>query len=476
MSNAQKAISGGKWITVSTAVSTIFQFVQVTILARILDPAAFGLVSVSTLIINFFYIFSNLGFSNSIIYKQEDDKKVLSSLYILSLMMGVFIFALVYLSAPLIIAYYKEPRLDPVVKLASLYFLIIYFGQLYLFLMQKELQFRQIAIMEISGAVVGTAVAITLAYNGHGEFSLIYGQLAMHTVRTALQILFGRKLFTPQFYFNFGLIKEHIRFGVYNVGDGLLGFIQGNSDNIIIGGLLGVKPLGYYTVAYQLAVFPITKLNPIILQVAYPILAKMKEDASELKRSYIKILDLISYLNLPLLAGLFITADGLVPLVYGPGWEPTLPLIKIFVFQSFFSCLAHPLFTLAFTKGKPNLLFYLNLITLAVKIPLLFVFGKYWGVIGIALAFLTATIINLVINFFMAHSLIGSFFRDFVANILKPLTFCLLMVGLIALYKLAFGHEGPIHLFVQIALGGLVFVGLTLRYKLSLAEIKAFRR
>lgn len=476
MNTTQKAISGGKWITISTAVSTGFQFVQVTILARLLDPAAFGLVSVSTLIINFFYIFSNLGFSNSIIYKQEDDKKVLSSLYLLSLLMGLFIFSVVYLSAPLIIAYYKEPQLDPVVKLASLYFLIIYFGQIYLFLLQKELQFRQIAIMEISGAVVGAAVAITLAYKNLGAFSLIYGQLSMHTVRTALQIFFGRNLFTPTLQFNFGLIKEHIRFGIYNVGDGLLGFIQGNADTIIIGGLLGVKPLGYYTIAYQLAVFPITKLNPIILQVAYPILARMKEDAAELKRSYIKILDLISYLNLPLLAGLFITADGLIPLVYGPGWEPTLVLIKIFVFQSFFSCLAHPLFTLAFTKGKPNLLFYLNLITLIVKVPLLYLFGSYGGVTGIAFAFLTATIINLAINFFMAHSLIGNFFREFLTNILKPVSFCIFMLALVIFYKETIGPDGLLNLFNQIALGGLVFIGLTLKYKLSLAEIKAIRQ
>ena len=131
MSTTQKAISGGKWITISTVISTVFQFVQVSILARLLDPTVFGVVSVSTLIINFFYIFSNLGFSNSIIYKQESDQKVLSTLYYLSLFMGFFIFVIVYFSSPLIIAYYKEPRLEKVIKLASLYFLIIYLFKLF---------------------------------------------------------------------------------------------------------------------------------------------------------------------------------------------------------------------------------------------------------------------------------------------------------------------------------------------------------
>ena len=476
MSTTQKAISGGKWITISTVISTVFQFVQVSILARLLDPTVFGVVSVSTLIINFFYIFSNLGFSNSIIYKQESDQKVLSTLYYLSLFMGFFIFVIVYFSSPLIIAYYKEPRLEKVIKLASLYFLIIYFGQIYLFILQKELRFKAIASMEIAGTVVGTAVAIILAYSGFEELSLIYGQLAMHVVRTALQIVFGIKLFIPKRFFDLSLVKEHIRFGIYNVGDGLLGFIQGNSDNIVVGGLLGVKSLGYYTIAYQLAVFPINKLNPIILQVAYPLLAKMKDDDSELKKSYIKILDLISFFNLPLLAGLFITANSLVPLFYGPGWEPTIPLIQIFVLVSFFSCLAHPLFTLAFTKGKPNLLFYLNLATLIVKLPLLYFLGSYWEVTGIALAFLAATIFNLVVNFFIAHSLIGSFMKNFLTNISKPLLFCLLMVIVIYIYKLATGGMGLVNTIVEIGIGGLIFVILTLAFKISLSEIKSFRK
>ncbi|NBB21585.1 MOP flippase family protein [Runella sp. CRIBMP] len=476
MSNTKKAIDGGKWITISTVISTVFQFVQVTILARLLDPAVFGVVSVSTLIINFFYIFSNLGFSNSIIYKQENDQKALSTLYFLSLLMGFFIFLIVFFSSPLIIAYYHEPRLDKVIKLASLYFVIIYFGQIYLFLLQKELRFKSIALMEIAGAVVGAVTSISLAYSGFEELSLIYGQLAMHIVRTGLQIVFGLKFFFPSLYFNLGMIKEHIRFGMYNVGDGLLGFIQGNADTIVVGGVLGVKSLGFYTVAAQLAVFPITKLNPIILQVAYPLLAKMKDKDSELRKSYIKILDLISYLNLPLLAGLFITANSVIPLLYGTGWEPTIPLIKIFVFQSFFSSLAHPLYTIAFTKGKPNLLFYLNLVTLIIKIPLLYFFGKYWEVTGIAFAFLTATFIYLVLNFVIAHSLIGHFLKEFLTNLSKPLLFCLMMVGGVFLYQQFVGSEGLLHTLVQIAIGGGIFAVLTLKFKLSLSEIKNFRK
>lgn len=476
MSHKQNAIDGGKWITISTVISTVFQFVQVTILARILDPSVFGVISVSTLIINLFYIFSNLGFSNSIIYKQETDRKVLSSLYFVSLLLGFVIFGVVWFSSPLVVAYYKEPKLDHVIKLASLYFVIIYFGQVYLFLLQKELRFKSIAIMEIIGAATGMIVAISLAYSGFEELSLIFGQLAMHVVRTALQVYYGRKLFRPMFYLNIPSIKEHLRFGIYNVGDGLLGFIQGNSDNIIVGGLLGVKALGFYTIAYQLAIFPITKLNPIILQVAFPILAKMKDNNEELKKSYLNILDLVSFLNLPLVAGLFVTADVVVPLLYGPGWEPTIPLIRIFTFVSIFYCLSNPLFTLAFTKGKPNLLFYINLATLILKVPLLYFLGARYEVTGIALAFLISMFLNLIMNFYTVHRLVGPFMQQFLAMFSRPVAFCAVMIAAIALYKYTVGNDGIIHAAAQILIGGGIYLLLTHRFKMSIREIMALRK
>ncbi|GAB3342674.1 MOP flippase family protein [Larkinella ripae] len=476
MSTKQQAISGGKWITISTVISTVFQFLQVSILARLLDPSVFGVVSVSTLIINFFFIFSNLGFSNSIISKQESDPKVLSTLYFLGLMLGGTFFLIVYFSSPLVVSFYNEPRLDKVIKLASFYFIINYIGQIFLFILQKELQFKSVAIVEIIGTVVGTAIAIGMAYNGYAETSLVMGYLIMHVVRTVLSILLGLKYFKPALYFNISLIKDHLRFGLFNVGDGLINFIQGNVDNIIVGSLLGVTPLGYYTIAYQLAVFPINKLNPIILQVAYPVLAKMKGNDLELRNSYIKILDIISYLNVPLLAGLFITAESVVPLFYGPGWDSTIPLIKIFILQSFFGCLAHPLFTLAFTKGKPNLLFYINVVTLVVKVPLLYFFGKYWQVTGIALSYLTTTFISLILNFYVAHALIGNFFKEFLANILKPLSFCLLMVVTIFAYKELVGYAGVFNTIAEITIGGFIYLALTLKYKVSLPEIRTFRQ
>ncbi|RYE36659.1 MAG: colanic acid exporter [Sphingobacteriaceae bacterium] len=476
MSDKKKAVKSVSWITFSTIFQTLLQFLQISVLARLLNPADFGIVAISNTVIIFFSLFANLGFSNSIISKQETNRKTLTSIFFLGIFLGTIIFLLVYCSSPLIVKFYHEARLAKVIKLASCIFLITSFGTVYSALLQKELKFKAVAITDIAGYLFGVSLTVFLAYHGYKELSLVYGSLATDLCKTSLQVILGRKLFYPTLHFSFSEIKEHLRFGIFNFGEGVVGFVQSNWDNIIIGKLLGANVLGYYTLAYQLAIFPVIKINPIILQVAFPLIAKMKENASELKNSYLKILDLISYFNLPLLAGLYITAESVVPLIYGPGWEPTFPLIKIFVFVSIFSCLSHPLFTLVYTKGKPNLLFYLNLVTLIVKIPLVYYFGKLWNVSGIAYAFLLATIINTSLNFFIVQFLIGDYFKSFISNLYKPVLFCILMVLMVHFYKIFVGFNGIINTSAEIIIGGLVYLIFTFFFKYSMVEIKQFKK
>jgi lipopolysaccharide exporter len=475
MSIKERALKSGKWVTLSTVFQTVVQFAQIAVLARVLSPAEFGIVSMSAIFISFFGLFADLGFSNSIIHKQESNQKVLSTIYFLNILLGLVMFTLAYLLSPLVVNFYNEPRLARVIHLAALIFLFSYYGSVHAIMLRKELKFKAIAIIDSCGYALGFIVTLTLAFNDFAELSLVYGTIAAQVVRTILEIVFGRSLFIPTFHFNLGEIKEHLRFGVFNLGEAFLNFVQSNWDNIIIGRILGAKYLGVYTLALQLGYYPVSKLNPLILQVAYPMIAKMKDNAIEFRRTYIRILDLLSYFNYPLLAGLYITVESVVPLVYGPGWEETYPLIKIFVFVSAVSCIAHPLFTIAYSKGKPKYLFYLSLLGLFVKIPLVFILGKYWNVTGVAFAILITALINMAINLLLVHSLIGSFVEAFARNLIKTVIFCLLMIFVVYLYKLMVGYEGWLNALLMITLGAFVFFLLTLKFKYSLSEIKDIR-
>lgn len=476
MSIKKKAINSGKWVTFSTIFQTVIQFIQIAVLARLLDSTAFGIVSMSAIFISLFSILSDLGFTNSIIHKQETDQKKLSTVYYVNILLGLTMFILICATSPLVVAFYNEPRLSKVVITTAFVFLITCFGSVFTILLKKELKFKSIAIIDISGNAIAFPVTIFLAFKGYAEMSLVYGGIIIHVVRTILEIYFGRVFFSPKLHFNISEIKDHLKFGLFNLGETFVGFIQSNWDNIIIGKILGARYLGIYTLALQLGYYPISKLNPLILQVAYPLIAKLKDDESAFKKTYLQILDILSYLNYPLLAGLYITVESIVPLVYGPNWTETFPLIKIFVFVSALSCLAHPLFTIAYSKGKPKYLFYLGLVTLGLKIPLVYFLSKYWNVTGVAIAILLTTMTNLILNLMMVQSLIGNYFKTFINNLLKPVAFCLIMVFFVFLYKYIFGYEGLFNTIMQVVIGGLVYFGLTLKFKYSLAEIMDIRK
>lgn len=472
MSNKKLAISGAKWTTISTVVNTVLQFGQVAVLARLLEPASFGIVSISTLVITFLGIFAHFGFSNSIVYKQESDNKVLSTIYYLNLMIGAAMFIIIYLGAPLLVLYYKEPRLEGVLHISAFYFPIIFLGQVYNILLEKELRFKELALTDIGCSIIGTVVTVVLAYQGLEAKALVYGLLGGQLLKMFVQNIIGRQYFSPILHFDLKEIKEHLMFGVYNIGDSLLGFANSNMDTILIGGLLGVKELGYYTIATQIAVYPVARICPIIVQICYPIMARMKENLEQLKGAYLKILDFLSYTNIPLLVGLYFMASNVIPLIYGPGWEATVPLIKIFVFTGIFYCLQYPLSTIAYSTGKPNLLFYLNLATAIIKFPIIYFMAKQYGITGIAVGFLITTFISLLLNFYLIRYMVGNFMKTFLTNIAKPVLFSVAMSVAILLYKQFIGNEGIVHTIIQIAIGGLVYGVLTLKYKLSFAELK----
>lgn len=475
MSNQKVAINGAKWTTTATIINTVLSFSQLAIIARFLEPSIFGLVSICSLVLSFFHVFANLGFTNSIISKQESDRKVLSTIFFASIVLGLVMGLLIYLSAGFVVDYYNEPRLSRIIKISSITFPIIYASQIYYNLLIKELKFKIIAIIDSLGSIINIIITVTLAYKGFQELSIIYSQVVFITLKSSLYVILGRNLFSPMIYFKLGEIKDHLRFGIYYMGEGILGFVNGNLENIVIGKAIGIKELGLYTIAYQLAIFPIVRLNPLIMQISYPIMAKMKENDG-LKRAYVKIVDFITCCNYPLLAGLFITSSSVVVLLYGSMYYEAVPLIKIIVFVSFLACLTAPASSLALSKNKPNMLFYVNLISLAIKIPTLYFLAKYYGIYGIASGFVIATVIENIIIFYMVNSLVGNLLPILFKNIMKPIAFCLIMIAVILLYQNVIGNGGMLHLIAQIIIGGLIYTGFILKFKISLPEILAIRK
>ena len=456
-------------------VVTTLQFVTLAILARLLSPSDFGLMGMIMVVLGFARLFSDMGISNAIIYRQDVTKVELSSLYWLNILAGIAVFLIICASTPLVVVFYHEPRLTNLIYLAALVFLITPFGQQFQILLQKELQFNQLARIEIIGSFTNATVAISLAFCGAGVFSLIWGQLAGTSLRVLLLCYQGWKHWRPYWHFSRRDLKKYISFGLYQMGEKAVRYFNTNLDYLLIGSLLGAKALGYYTLAYNLALRPPLTINQIITKVAFPVFSKIQNDIIKLKKGYLKVLQLLSSVNFPIMAGLAIVAPLAVPTIFGEQWLPSVILIQILTILGLLRSILNPIGSLLLAKGRADLGFKWNVALMITQIPGLYLGARLGGTVGVAIAFAILMGIYTILAYpILIRTLLGPCLYEYVSSMWPSLWTSAVMGGAVLCIGIFFQNlPQQLLLIIQILCGVIICVALMIYSQRNLVfEIK----
>ena len=475
MNLKQKAVSGVKWSGVSMGVVTTLQFLTLAILARLLSPSDFGLMGMIMVVLGFARLFADMGISNAIIYRQDVAKGELSSLYWLNILAGIAVFLIICISTPLVVAFYHEPRLNNLMYLAALVFLITPFGQQFQILLQKELRFNQLARIEMIVSFANATVAISLAFCGAGVFSLIWGQLAGTSLRVLLLCYRGWKHWRPYWHFSRRDLKRYISFGLYQMGEKAVNYFNTNLDYLLIGSILGAKPLGYYALAYNLVLRPSSLINPIITKVAFPVFSKVQNDTNKLKGGYLKVLQFLSSVNFPMMAGLAVVAPVAVPTIFGDQWLPSVILIQILTIVGLLRSAGNPIGSLLLAKGRADLGFKWNVAVMITQIPGLYLGAKFGGTVGVAIAFAILMGIYTILEYpILIRTLLGPCLYEYVSSMWPSLWMSAVMGGAVLCIGIFFQNL-PQHIFliIQILCGIVIYSGLMIySQKAFVIEIK----
>lgn len=475
MNLKHQAISGIKWSGASLGAMTALQFVTLAVLARLLSPSDFGLMGMIMVVVGFAHAFADMGISNAIIHRQDATKDQLSSLYWLNIIAGVIVFCIVCASAPLVVRFYHEPRLHNLIYLTAVIFLITPLGQQFQILMQKDLRFNSLAKIEIAASVINSAVAITLAFLGFGVYSLIWGQLARAISKVLILCNWGWRNWRPSFHFSRQDLKGYLSFGLYQMGERTVNYLNSNLDYLLIGYMLGAKSLGYYTLAYNLIIRPSSMISPVITKVAFPIFSKVQNETDRLKRGYLKVLQLLSSINFPLMAGLAVVAPVAVPIIFGEQWLPSIILIQILSIVGLLRSAGSPIGSLLLAKGRADLGFKWNLALTVTQIPGLYLGAKFGGTAGVAIAFAILMVIySIFIYIILIRTLLGSCLREYVHSMWPALWMSMVMIGVVLCIVLIIHSMPPrILLIIQILCGIAVYIGLMMySQKVLVVEIK----
>lgn len=453
MSLADRTISGVRWSGVSQVTRLALRTATIVVLARLLAPADFGIMSMAVVVTGFVDLFKELGMGSALIQRKAPSQRLLSTVFWTNVIFGFLAGAIVFGLAPLAATFYRDERVVPILQLLSLGFIISSLGVVQSALLTKQMAFKKLAVIEVGGAVVAAAVAIALAVQGAGVFSLVGHTLAMSA--SAGTALWFASSWRPSLAFAFQDLRSVAKFSANLVGFNTVNYFARNLDYVLIGRLLGAESLGYYTIAYNLLLFPIRNISRVISRVTYPAYALMQEDNTRLSRAYLRVVRATAMVSFPVMLGLLAICDVFVPALYGEQWSPAVPLVAIFVPVAIMQSLAAINGGVYQAKGRTDLQFRVGLIFSAIIVAG-FIIGVQWGLIGVALAYASVSIVILGYpTFAIPLKLIGLKVRDVALAIRHPFAAGACMLAGIGLLRVSVPALDS-----NVAVGLPIFVGV----------------
>ena len=414
-----QVINGVKWTTVGTLAVTISNVLKISILARFLSKDDFGIFAILTFFLGFFNLFSDMGFTTAILHKQNIKKNEYASLYWFNISFCIFLYLMLFLITPIISDFYNEPKLDYLIKVLSLSIIINSIGLQFRTIETKNLSFKLINIFDVIASFVSLLFAIWLAVNGYGVLSLVYSIVLQYIISNCLLFILGLKNYGLTFYFRFKDLKPFLKIGLFQVGGQSSNFINQNLDVLIIGKIFSQEALGGYSLAKQLVFRPAQVINPILTKVAAPALAKFQDNLELLKENYLKLINIVSSINIITYFLLIVFAPIVVGLFYGSDYTSIVLYVRILCIYMVFRSIGNPIGSLVIATGRTDIEFLWNTFLL-ILMPFVVYFGSLFGIIGVTIS-LTVTMMLLFIPswYFLVRKMTGASLTEYIISIVS---------------------------------------------------------
>jgi len=474
MTLKQQSIDGVKSTATSHTVVSLLTFTQLLVLTRLLTPSDFGLMGMVNVILGLCSLFGDAGISSFIIHKQEDLRDTLSGIFWINLGLASALCCVLWLGTPSIAQYYGEREIRLLLPLAAPILVLNSLGQPFQGLLERDLRFALLARLEIISTGLGILFAIVLAAFGFGAISFVAGAYANLGARTAGLAWAGRKLWRPRSPIRTGVDRMAMSFGFGLLGQRVANYVAANVDFFLIGSFLGAQPLGHYTLAYNIANLPSTRVNAVVSRVLFPTFARIQDDLARLRKGYLKMQELTALVNFPLLFGMVVVAPLAIPLLFGPSWQPAVLLLQILSVVGMGRAVSGTIGPLLLARGRTDLGLKWSLMVVAIQVPGLLTGVLIGGVTGVAIAFAFLQTLYVFLNYpFLVRTLIGPSLREYLLTMWPALWMSLTMAA-IAFATRSILHELPkaASLPLCVAIGGFVYVGLVwLMEKRQLTEL-----
>lgn len=456
------------WSFTDNLLQQIVNFVVGVILARILLPEEFGILGIISVFIAVSNTFVNSGLSDALINKKDTTDIDLSTVFWANVFLGIFTYALLFFTAPLVAGFFEEDSLIVLIRITALSVVLISFSSIQRTILTKNLDFRTITIISIISVLLSGIVAVYMALKGYGVLSLV--------VRIVLGQLFTLFLFwllnkwRPKLVFNFESFRSMYSYGVNLFLSRITNSIYDNLYYFVIGKFFSPANLGYYTRAESLKNLVSTNLISTVQRVSFSVLSSNIDNKSQMD-TFVKFLSGTFFVTSFFMSILFISANEIIIILLGTKWIVSIEYLQILAVSGLFM----PLYVLNINflavKNKTRLYFKIEFFTKIFSIPAI-VIGFYFGIIPMLFSIVVVSFLSYLVSVLYIYKLFNYSYLTQLALVFKG---CLLFLISVFLVKIIneFGFENLYFKFIcDFAIISFVFlIGLQFLFKELKSEV-----
>lgn len=404
MGYLKDAVKGLSWMASFRVLYRIIGVIRIAIIAHLLSPESLGVFGIVTIVLGFLEIITETGINIFLIQEKGDLNSFIDTAWIVSIGRGFLISLLIFLSAPYISKFFNSPSSLMLLYISSSIPLIRGFINPSIVKFQKELQFSKEFLYRILIFSVDCLVSVLMVITLKSVTGLLIGLLASAIFEVFYTFIVVRPW--PKLNFNLEKIKKIISRGKWVTLFGIFDYIYTQSDNIIVGKMLGVSSLGIYQNAYKISTAPLTEVGDVFFRVTFPIFSKISFEKERLKSAFIK--NTLTTFALMSISGIFIFifAGPIVNILFGKGWESAIPVVKLLSILGVVRGVASSTNSLLVAKLQQK---YSAIITLSSVFGLLISIVplvRMYGIIGAGIAAIIGVVISLPFTiYYVAKSL-----------------------------------------------------------------------
>lgn len=463
--NKNTTIKNFIWRFAERCGAQLVTFIVSIVLARILAPEDYGQIALITVFTTIMQVFVDSGLGTALIQKKDADDLDFSSVFYFNFVICLILYAVMFVVAPFIAAFYGNSSLISIIRVISLTIIISGVKGIQQSYVSRNMLFKRFFYSTLGGTIFSAFLGIALAYAGFGVWAIVAQQLSNTAIDTL--ILWLTVKWRPKRMFSWIRLKGLLSFGWKMLASSLLDTVYNNIRSLIIGKLYSSSDLAYYDQGKKFPNVIVTNINTSIDSVLLPTMANAQDNPERVKSMTRRAIKTSTYIMAPLMMGLAFCAEPIVRLVLTDKWLPCVPFLRIFCITYMFYPIHTANLNAIKAMGRSDLFLKLEIAKKIVGMALL-LSTMWFGVMAMAYSLLISSVLSQIINSWPNRKLLNYGYWEQLKDILPGIALAVFMgccVNIVTLLQLS----NVVILLIQIPMGAVIYIAAS-----SLLHLESF--